>query len=309
MCIIAVKPSSKKMFDDAIIKQMFFRNRDGAGLMWTEDETVHFKKGFMTVQEILDFVHSRNWDGVPVVLHFRIGTAGPNNGLNCHPYPIWQSNRLEGECDLCMAHNGILSSYTPEFGSKINDTQVFVNKVLSNLPEGFLESKGIRHLIRKAIGTSRLCFLSKTGKITRFGNWVEDDGYFFSNESYKVPRKAYSSCASPAVKNTSQKTESTTLNKGAGVFDREGYEKFCGARLSFNSEFIASHIRDGKVYKVCRFANFTTYSDAVKELESKCHCYGSRTFGAQNDYKIYVDGVFEYVCCPESFTIQRSLWG
>lgn len=119
MCIIAVKPSSKQMFDDAIIKQMFFRNRDGAGLMWTEDETVHFKKGFMTVQEILDFVHSRNWDGVPVVLHFRIGTAGLNNGLNCHPYPIWQSNRLEGECDLCMAHNGILSSYNPPFGSKI----------------------------------------------------------------------------------------------------------------------------------------------------------------------------------------------
>lgn len=296
MCIIAVKPSSKQMFDDAIIKQMFFRNRDGAGLMWTEDETVHFKKGFMTVQEILDFVHSRNWDGVPVVLHFRIGTAGPNNGLNCHPYPIWQSNRLEGECDLCMAHNGILSSYDPPFGSKINDTQVFVNKVLSNLPEGFLESKGIRHLIRKAIGTSRLCFLSKTGKITRFGNWVEDDGYFFSNESYKVLKKAYSSCASPAVKNTSQKTKSTTLNKGAG-------EKFCGARLSFNSGFTASRFRDGKVYKICQFANFTTYSDAVKELENKC-----RYSGIKSLCNVYTDGVFEYVCLDENFSIQRSLW-
>jgi len=308
MCIIAVKPSSKQMFDDAIIKQMFFRNRDGAGLMWTENETVHFKKGFMAVQEILDFVHSRNWDGVPVVLHFRIGTAGLNNGLNCHPYPIWQSNRLEGECDLCMAHNGILSSYNPPAGSKINDTQVFVNKVLSNMPEGFLESKGIRHLIRKAIGTSRLCFLSKTGKITRFGSWVEDDGYFFSNESYKVPKKVYSSCAS-TTKSTSQKTKST-LNKGVGAFDEEDREKFYGARLSFNSEFKSfSHRRDGELCKICRFANFTTYSDAIKELQSKCRYYGSRNFGTQNDYKIYVDGVFEYVCLPESFTIQRSLWG
>lgn len=308
MCIIAVKPSSKQMFDDAIIKQMFFRNRDGAGLMWTENETVHFKKGFMAVQEILDFVHSRNWDGVPVVLHFRIGTAGLNNGLNCHPYPIWQSNRLEGECDLCMAHNGILSSYNPPAGSKINDTQVFVNKVLSNMPEGFLESKGIRHLIRKAIGTSRLCFLSKTGKITRFGSWVEDDGYFFSNESYKVPKKVYSSCAS-TTKSTSQKTKST-LNKGVGAFDEEDREKFYGARLSFNSEFKSfSHRRDGELCKICRFANFTTYSDAIKELQSKCRYYGSRNFGTQNDYKIYIDGVFEYVCLPESFTIQRSLWG
>lgn len=308
MCIIAVKPASKAMFDDSVIKQMFARNRDGAGLMWTENEAVHFKKGFMTVQEILDFVHSRNWDGVPVVLHFRIGTAGPNNGLNCHPYPIWQSNRLEGECDLCMAHNGILSSYNPPFGSKINDTQVFVNKVLSNLPEGFLESKGIRHLIRKAIGTSRLCFLSKTGKITRFGSWVEDNGYFFSNESYKVPKKAYSSCAS-TTKSTSQKTKST-LNKGAGAFDEEDREKFYGARLSFNSEFKSFYRRrDGELCEICRFANFTTYSDAIKELQSKCRYYGSRSFGTQNNYKIYVDGVFEYVCLPESFTIQRSLWG
>lgn len=306
MCIIAVKPSSKQMFDDAIIKQMFFRNRDGAGLMWTEDETVHFKKGFMTVQEILDFVHSRNWDGVPVVLHFRIGTAGPNNGLNCHPYPIWQSNRLEGECDLCMAHNGILSSYNPPFGSKINDTQVFVNKVLSNLPEGFLESKGIRHLIRKDIGTSRLCFLSKTGKITRFGTWVEDDGYFFSNDSYKVPRHT-SSCTSP-VKTTRLKPVSKSTNpakhrNGAGVFDGDGNEKFYGARLSFNSEFTTSYVRGGKIYKVCRFANFTAYSDAVKELDSKC-----RYYGAKNLCNVYIDGVFEYVCLSESFSIQRTLW-
>lgn len=173
MCIIAVKPASKEMFKDSVIKQMFLRNRDGAGVMWNENEIVHFKKGFMTARDVLDFIHSRNWDGVPVVLHFRIGTAGPNNKLNCHPYPIWQENRLEGECDLCMAHNGILSQYDPPIGSKINDTQEFVNKALSNLPEGFLESKGIRHLIRKVIRTSRLCFLSKTGKITRFGKWMK----------------------------------------------------------------------------------------------------------------------------------------
>ena len=43
MCIIAVKPASKEMFKDSVIKQMFLRNRDGAGVMWTENETVHFK--------------------------------------------------------------------------------------------------------------------------------------------------------------------------------------------------------------------------------------------------------------------------
>lgn len=283
MCIIAVKPASKEMFKDSVIKQMFLRNRDGAGVMWTENETVHFKKGFMTVRDVLDFIHSRNWDGVPVVLHFRIGTAGPNNKLNCHPYPIWQENRLEGECDLCMAHNGILSKYDPPVGSKINDTQEFVNKALSNLPEGFLESKGIRHLIQKVIGTSRLCFLSKTGKITRFGKWVEDDGYFFSNESYKTQKHIQSSCVSPRTTKV---------------------------QLSFSSRFKTSCLRSGDVYKVCKFANSIDYKSAFAELRKKCRHCGIKSFynAPEHYYDVYTDGKFNYVCVTDEHSILRYLW-
>lgn len=283
MCIIAVKPASKEMFKDSVIKQMFLRNRDGAGVMWTENETVHFKKGFMTVRDVLDFIHSRNWDGVPVVLHFRIGTAGPNNKLNCHPYPIWQENRLEGECDLCMAHNGILSQYNPKVGSKINDTQEFVNKCLSNLPEGFLESKGIRHLIRKVIGTSRLCFLSKTGKITRFGRWVEDNGYFFSNESYKVSKHIQSSCVS---------------------------SKKAKAQLSFSFGFMTSCLRDGDVYEVCKFGNTIDYRSAFAELRRKCcHCSIKSFYNnPEHYYDVYTDGNFKYICVTDECSILRCLW-
>lgn len=283
MCIIAIKPASKEMFKDSVIKQMFLRNRDGAGVMWTENETVHFKKGFMTVRDVLDFIHSRNWDGVPVVLHFRIGTAGPNNKLNCHPYPIWQENRLEGECDLCMAHNGILSKYDPPVGSKINDTQEFVNKALSNLPEGFLESKGIRHLIRKVIGTSRLCFLSKTGKITRFGKWVEDDGYFFSNESYKTQKYIQSSCVSP------KKTK---------------------GRYSFSSGFMTSCLRDRWFYEVCKFTNYTDYFNAFAELKEKCRDYGIKKFSNKPErrYRVFTDGNFIYTCLTDEWSILRCVW-
>lgn len=237
----------------------------------------------MTVRDVLDFIHSKNWDGVPVVLHFRIGTAGPNNKLNCHPYPIWQENRLEGECDLCMAHNGILSKYDPPVGSKINDTQEFVNKALSNLPEEFLESKGIRHLIRKVIGTSRLCFLSKTGKITRFGKWVEDDGYFFSNESYKTQKHIQSSCVSPRTTKV---------------------------QLSFSSRFRTSCLRDGDVYKVCKFANSIDYRCAFAELRKKCRHCGIKSFynAPERYYDVYTDGKFNYVCVTDEHSILRYLW-
>jgi hypothetical protein len=185
MCIIAIKPSSKAMFSDETIQEMFSRNRDGAGIMFTQNGKVHIKKGFMTVDSVLDYVHSRDWSGVPVVMHFRIGTAGPNNELNCHPYPIGMENCLECDCDVAMAHNGILSKYNPPRGSQINDTQVFVNRIISRLPADFLNNQAVCELISNDIGSSKLAFLTQYGKISRFGDWIEDDGYYFSNSSYK----------------------------------------------------------------------------------------------------------------------------
>lgn len=44
MCIIAVKPASKKMFDDSVIKQMFLQNRDGAGVMWPKTKQFTLRK-------------------------------------------------------------------------------------------------------------------------------------------------------------------------------------------------------------------------------------------------------------------------
>ena len=82
MCVIAVKPRRKEMFSDELIREMFKTNPDGAGLMYPDDKGVRIKKGFMHVDQVLNFVHSRNWEDVPVVMHFRIGTAGPNDKYN-----------------------------------------------------------------------------------------------------------------------------------------------------------------------------------------------------------------------------------
>ena len=60
MCIICIKKAQKPMVSDERIKYMFSRNPDGAGIMWAEDNKVHIKKGFLTVQSLLDFIHSRD---------------------------------------------------------------------------------------------------------------------------------------------------------------------------------------------------------------------------------------------------------
>lgn len=278
MCIIAVKPADKPMFADAGIRQMFSRNRDGAGLMWTENETVHIKKGLMAYEDVIDFVHSREWDGIPVVLHFRIGTAGPNNEINCHPYPIYKKNKkLELTCDLAMAHNGVMAQYNPPRSSSINDTQVFINTVVSKLPKNFLKNEAICRLIEREVAPSRLCFLDKKGTITRFGHWIEEDGYFYSNESFRIPK--YSSipmddCWRHYSSKDVEKSKLFDISDLSYV-DNEEFE-LEAQEFSFSPRFEDDMLLcDSDIdFRCC-----------VEELESKCDCIDENIFG--DDVYIY----------------------
>ena len=89
MCIIAIKPKDVKMFDDFTIETMFENNPDGAGYMYYDSKTkdVVINKGFMTLGALLNSLHSKDLTHTNVVLHFRIGTSGYFNKMNCHPYP------------------------------------------------------------------------------------------------------------------------------------------------------------------------------------------------------------------------------
>lgn len=189
MCIIALKPAEKPMFDNAEIRRMFEQNPDGAGVSFpTGTGKVHLKKGFMFEDDLLEYLRDKHDILVdrPVMLHCRIGTGGGNTPINCHPYPVFEPNsRLEGDYDLVVSHNGILADFIPPHKSKLNDTQVFINKVLSRLPKDFLQNEGIYKLIETAIRSSKLAFMDGEGNFTTMGSWITDDGYMYSNTSYK----------------------------------------------------------------------------------------------------------------------------
>ena len=193
MCIIAIKPKNKKMFDENVIRTMFYNNPDGAGYMYYDysQKCVVIKKGFMSVKALLASLNEKNLDNTNVVLHFRIGTSGKNNALNCHPYPIYQKNALNCATNIGMAHNGILSDYVPGKTSEINDTQVFIQKVLSNLKKGFQYDTDKLALINELIGTNKLAFLDNKNKVTTIGNFINDGGYIYSNTSYKPHTYVY----------------------------------------------------------------------------------------------------------------------
>lgn len=193
MCIIAIKRSDVKMFDEETIKVMFERNPDGAGYMYVDSGKVIIKKGFMDVDSLIDSLGKDDLDDKNVILHFRIGTSGLKDELNTHPYPIYDDNDVQCLTDIGVAHNGVLYSYSPGPLSKINDTQNFIQQVLSKLDADFTKDKDKLFLISKLIGTSKLAFLDDSDTIVTLGDFIEDDGYLYSNSSYKSYRRPYSS--------------------------------------------------------------------------------------------------------------------
>lgn len=185
MCIIAIKPAQAAMFDESIIRTMFSRNPDGAGYMFVEDGKVRIEKGFMDVGSLIESLREKDFDGKNLILHFRIGTSGLRDGLNTHPYPVFETNGISCKADIAMAHNGILHDFTPRIGSKINDTQCFIHEVLEHLDKDFLKDEGKMFLISKLIGTNRLAFLNEKDEVVTLGDFISDQGYLFSNSSYK----------------------------------------------------------------------------------------------------------------------------
>jgi len=187
MCIIAVKKSGKEMFPEETIRMMFQNNPDGAGMMWyeTAERKVGYHKGFMKLDQLIEFIRGRNWKDIPVVLHFRIGTSGHRTKLCTHPYPVYDRNHVSGLTDLAVCHNGVLSNYHPGYNSAINDSLNFTQKVLSKLDPSFIHDSDKLMLIEELIGTSKLAFIDNTGEITLLGNFIEDNDYYYSNTSYK----------------------------------------------------------------------------------------------------------------------------
>lgn len=224
MCIIAIKPADKPMFTDDQIKVMFTNNPDGAGLMYYHKTAgrVAIRKGFMDVESLLKYLHSRDFTGINVILHFRISTSGLKDQLNCHPFSVYGDNKIEMFTKMGVAHNGILREYEPSKKSLINDTQVFIHSVLRNLSPKFIYSDDKCYLLRELIGTNKLAFLDQKNHVRLIGDFIRDNGYIYSNASYK-PKKKPAPKPAPVQKVFSL-ADTDTTDEGYGAYsDWKGY--------------------------------------------------------------------------------------
>lgn len=204
MCIICTKQKDKLFPSKGTLKNCFDNNNHGAGFMYSYNNKVYIKKGFVTFDAFYNALESARkitGDDTPYVMHFRIATQG--NDIQCtHPFPLSSKmdnlKKLKGTCNIGIAHNGIIQLTTDYKVKDYSDTMAFITEYLSLIIDSFdwYKNKSRCDLIEKLMDKShnKLAFLDKYGHIKRLGDgWIEDKatGCFFSNSSYSYSRNNY----------------------------------------------------------------------------------------------------------------------
>lgn len=167
MCLIAVIPARKDRtrVSNAWLEDVFRRNSDGFGFMWSEGGRA---KASRAVGKVDDFKaafrkHERHTDG-EFAFHLRYKTHGKVDITNAHPYPV-DTPRFS-RASIYMMHNGILHTGN-DANPVMSDTWHFINDYIRGMVneygEGILERVEFRMLVEDMIGSNRFVFLGKSG--------------------------------------------------------------------------------------------------------------------------------------------------
>lgn len=202
MCIIVAVPAGVAIPSDETLKECFNSNPDGAGFMWSDGKKVNIRKGFMKWEDFIAALNTeldagRIFTDSAVVLHFRITTSGKTQPACCHPFPISSEKKdlqaTEISSRFGIAHNGVISGrYTHDGWSDTMDFIAGVVAPLARLHPSFMYSDDAKELLDGAC-RSKLAIINHAGEMMLVGDFIEDDGVFYSNATYLPTRWNYSS--------------------------------------------------------------------------------------------------------------------
>ena len=172
--------------------------------MFNSNKKVIIEKGFMKFNDfynrLIECDLHHNLKKSTLIIHFRVATSGLVDNGNCHPYPITNNINLlrktEIECEIGVAHNGVIREYNGK-DNILNDTQMFIIEVIddliANTKKEYYKSKTFKKIMESMINGSRLVLLNTAGEIIKIGNWIEENGLYFSNDKYKTSNALKSS--------------------------------------------------------------------------------------------------------------------
>lgn len=197
MCIAIYKPMGVDFPSKKRLRTCFNNNPHGAGYMVADGRNVIIHKGFMEFSDFwksLREARAEYGNTSAFVMHFRISTQGGIRADGCHPFPLSgdmdELRKLDTECEIGIAHNGIISLTSTGYSRKkeidYSDTMKFITDYLSLIIKDRVYFKDARtlELIDRLCG-SRLAILDGRGHCELIGQgWQVVDGVWYSNNSY-----------------------------------------------------------------------------------------------------------------------------
>ena len=198
MCIIVYKPTTAKMPNKKTLIKCWNNNKDGAGYMFPSKGNVIIKKGFMKWNDFYTSLKSdmkRYGEFTPFVLHFRIQTQGGVNPQCTHPFPLSDDMnelmKLRNKTPIGIAHNGIIDLTSSGYRTQVtySDTMKFITDYLSLIihDKSYYKDKDKLLLIERLID-SKMAIMDGDGHTELIGDFIEDNGCYFSNSYYKEER-------------------------------------------------------------------------------------------------------------------------
>ena len=190
MCIICVSKSGIRQPSDNALRTMFYRNPHGAGYMFARGGKVIIHKGFMDIFSFLRAVHDERFTAEDsVVYHFRISTQAGVNPQMTHPFPLSNQPRrmeaLDVACRCGVAHNGIIRMTSDPDNERYSDTAIFITDHLAKLirkPADLRNQAKLDQVYQMA--QSKFAIMDGSGYIATVGNFMEERGLLYSNDSY-----------------------------------------------------------------------------------------------------------------------------
>lgn len=194
MCLVVYKPAGAIILKRAM-QVSWDNNPDGAGFMLLGKRKVIGYKGYMTLESLyagLEMFGAVDAGGnivgdLSIAIHFRWATHGGVSKEKCHPFPasnkVDDLNALTWRADYGIAHNGIIEAYARK---GLSDSQGFIKDVLSNKEIlASIEDDRVSFLLSRMMGSSKFIVMSQE-KIYLLGGWIQTDGVYYSNTSYKT---------------------------------------------------------------------------------------------------------------------------
>jgi len=178
MCLIILQPSNTKVIPRSDLRYYASVNRDGIGMMYVENGTVHIYRVLNSVKKFIVRyyeVHEKVGKTSPIVIHFRYATSGKVSLDNCHPFPFTY--------DTAVVHNGVFSMVAVHESK--SDTALWVEIMGPLVGSTFFEDEDEKKQLATLCGESnKLVFLRSDKKVVIVneakGEWRED-GCWYSN--------------------------------------------------------------------------------------------------------------------------------